>query len=162
MKINEIYNIVILIFAFFFSAISFGLILHIYFNYKKEKNQKFKLRKAAGAQTNLYAEKFCCDGFANKILVFMIKNSYKIKFVSGSSRIIQQFVKNKELPKQVKALTIMSNIPDDFNNFQYREIQLKLCIVFCSVALVFGAMFSTILMFILFFLGLFLALFAQR
>ena len=56
----------------------------IYSAYLKNKMKEMR-RKAAGVNRDMFSQNFCCDGIAKKILIYLIKISYSMSFISDQT-----------------------------------------------------------------------------
>ena len=56
----------------------------IYAAYLKNKMKEMR-REAAGVNRDMFSQNFCCDGIAKKILIYLIKISYSMSFISDQT-----------------------------------------------------------------------------
>lgn len=142
------------LFGFFLTKIIIGRI--------QVNKQKTFLKGSAGIDNQGILRSFTCDGIASKVLVYMFKCSYTILHVNKDFCISKSFVRSSNLPKKTKQLIEKANFPIAFNNKVYREVQLRLSLLFLLIGALIGAMFSSVLMLILAIIGLLLGFSIQR
>lgn len=152
-------DILFLILAVLFATLT-GLLLSKYiFNRKQFLLQEKFRKKAAGIQDNNFDVNFVSDGFAKKLLLYLVKISYSLSFISRDSGIAKKFAKSDSLNKKIKALSVKANMPGIFGNFAFREVQIRLSFFLSLAGALLGSVFSYLLMIILFLVGIFLGLY---
>lgn len=150
---------------FFFAAalilaFTIGMLLCKYFLEKNNFKNKEKLqRQAAGIDDAEFNNNFLCEGFAKKLLSYMVKVAYALSFISSEAKISLKFVKSNTLNSKMQKLCFQANMPDVFRNYAYREIQIRLSFIFCLLGALIGSVFSYLLMFILFIAGIILGIY---
>ena len=156
---KDILNILILLTAVILALI-FGVFLFKYLIDRKFSRDQYKSRReAAGVQDAQFQVNFVAEGFAKKILYYMVKIAYMLSFISNESKVSLKFVRSNELNSKVKELTVKANMPDIFGNYAFREVQIRLIFIFSLFGALIGSVFSYLLMFILFIVGIILGLY---
>lgn len=156
---KDILNISIL-FAAIILALIFGVFLFKYLLERKSSRDQYKSRReAAGVQDAQFQVNFIAEGFANKILYYMVKVAYTLSFISNESKVSLKFVRSNELNSKLKELSIKANMPDIFGNYAFREVQIRLIFIFSLFGALIGSVFSYFLMFVLFIAGIILGLY---
>lgn len=137
----------------FLSCISGFLICTIGSNYiiKKieYKNIQNQLKKNSGINLNQIDKNFCSTGIYKKILIFMYKTSYQINVLNNTEYITKNLKFQKDFKsKSIKELINKSNFPKHFNNYAYREVQFKLCLLIIPPTMLIASIFSNTLIII--------------
>lgn len=149
------FNILFLCLSFIFAFVLGYLLCNYLRTWCKKVSQDKYRRAAAGLDNNLINNKFNCEGFARKILEYMIKISYAISTVNSGVKISKKFIKSEKLNNKNSKLKLMANLPSSFNNYALRETQFRLAFILSLLFALLGSVFSYLLMVIMFVLGIF-------
>lgn len=147
-------NILFLLLAIIFAIFAGILICKIILNKRNSREQEKLRREAAGINDGQFKTTFAVEGFAKKILYYMVKIAYELSFISNESKISMKLFKSNELKIKYKELAKKASMPEIFGNYALKETQIRLSFIFCLGGALIGCVFSNILMFILFVSGL--------
>ena len=139
----------VFILAVFFAVFTGYQLGKIILSIKRKQDQKRLRREAAGINEINFDINFCCEGFAQRILKYLLTISYSMSFISEQDWISKKLIRTKHLSKKLLDLKTKCNMPDVVTNYSLREVQIRFSFISFFVGLVLGYLFSYYLMVIL-------------
>lgn len=146
----SIYFEIITIAVAVFCALIFAYFISLYVvDLRIEQKSRTNRKHILGIDSNSFNKEFISEGFALKILNYLLKINYEVSSISISNRWIKKFIKSNNLNSKIKKLSYEAHMPHNFGNWAFREAQFRIMIIAILISIFIGLLVSYILMFLL-------------
>lgn len=137
--IENILFILILICTGLFGTSFSNLMINLSISNKR----RILLKKHAGISDDNFKLDFLVEGIKLKILLRLVKESYSN---DTNQAFFLKFIKNYKLSKKLSLLAKYSGMPERFNNFAMKKVQITYSVFVGLVGALIGFIFSNLLM----------------